>query len=109
MALAAQLLPFHLLHGPKPISLFGCRTHFGIGKTISCLKIDSSSQSSSSPSETSAETAESCVNLGLNLFSTGRVKEALTQFENALNLDPNTMEAQAALYNKACCHAYSTL
>lgn len=34
------------------------------------------------------------------------MKDALTQFENALELNPNTVEAQAALYNKACCHAY---
>ncbi|KAI4326466.1 hypothetical protein MLD38_031779 [Melastoma candidum] len=51
-------------------------------------------------------TPESCVNLGLELFSKGRVKEALAQFERALTLDPNPIEAQAALYNKACCHAY---
>ncbi|XP_031280551.1 protein LOW PSII ACCUMULATION 1, chloroplastic [Pistacia vera] len=67
----------------------------------------SSSSSSTSPSsETNAETAESCVNLGLSLFSNGRVKDALIQFETALSLDPNPLEAQAALYNKACCHAY---
>ncbi|TQD70005.1 hypothetical protein C1H46_044460 [Malus baccata] len=35
-----------------------------------------------------------------------QVKDALIQFEKALSLDPNTIEAQAALYNKACCHAY---
>jgi len=34
------------------------------------------------------------------------VKDALVEFENALELNPNPMEAQAALYNKACCHAY---
>ncbi|GMH21552.1 hypothetical protein Nepgr_023394 [Nepenthes gracilis] len=65
----------------------------------------SSSASPSSP-EASTSTAESCVNLGLSLFSKGRVKEALTQFETALASNPNPMEAQAALYNKACCHAY---
>ncbi|KAK7259365.1 hypothetical protein RIF29_24972 [Crotalaria pallida] len=52
------------------------------------------------------QTPESCVNLGLELFSKGRVKDALTQFETALTLNPNPVEAQAALYNKACCHAY---
>ncbi|KAK6937402.1 Protein LOW PSII ACCUMULATION 1-like [Dillenia turbinata] len=63
--------------------------------------------SCSSPSpETNIQTAESCVNLGLSLFSKGRVKDALIQFETALTLDPNPEEAQAALYNKACCHAY---
>ncbi|CAO2208148.1 unnamed protein product [Urochloa humidicola] len=50
--------------------------------------------------------AESCVNLGLELFSKGRVRDALEQFENALELNPTPIEAQAALYNKACCHAY---
>ncbi|KAJ1274447.1 hypothetical protein BS78_05G062300 [Paspalum vaginatum] len=51
-------------------------------------------------------TVESCVKLGLDLFSKGRVKDALEQFENALELNPTPIEAQAALYNKACCHAY---
>ncbi|KAG2588682.1 protein LOW PSII ACCUMULATION 1, chloroplastic-like [Panicum virgatum] len=51
-------------------------------------------------------TAESCVNLGLELLSKGRVRDALEQFENALELNPTPIEAQAALYNKACCHAY---
>lgn len=35
-----------------------------------------------------------------------QVKDALEQFETALTLGPNALEAQAALYNKACCHAY---
>ncbi|KAI8574709.1 hypothetical protein RHMOL_Rhmol01G0375500 [Rhododendron molle] len=35
-----------------------------------------------------------------------QVKDALSQFGTALTLDPNPVEAQAALYNKACCHAY---
>ncbi|GER24742.1 protein LOW PSII ACCUMULATION 1 [Striga asiatica] len=35
-----------------------------------------------------------------------RVRDALAQFDTALTLDPNFLEAQAALYNKACCHAY---
>ncbi|KAG6431862.1 hypothetical protein SASPL_103431 [Salvia splendens] len=65
---------------------------------------------SPSPSpEVSAATAESCVNLGLSLFSKGQVKDALEQFDTALTLDPNPVEAQAALYNKACCHAYRIL
>ncbi|KAG4174346.1 hypothetical protein ERO13_A11G115400v2 [Gossypium hirsutum] len=68
---------------------------------VSC----SSSPTSQSP-EANVQTAESCVNLGLSLFSKGRVKDALVQFETALSLDPNPVEAQAALYNKACCLAY---
>ncbi|KAK4418151.1 protein LOW PSII ACCUMULATION 1, chloroplastic [Sesamum alatum] len=63
------------------------------------------SSPSTSP-EVSAPTAESCINLGLSLFAKGRVKDALVQFDTALTLDPNPVEAQAALYNKACCHAY---
>ncbi|KAL8167734.1 hypothetical protein V2J09_009233 [Rumex salicifolius] len=66
----------------------------------------SSSSSSPSAAEEAEQTAESCVNLGLSLFSKGRVKDALLQFETALTLNPNPIEAQAALYNKACCHAY---
>ncbi|XP_021763124.1 protein LOW PSII ACCUMULATION 1, chloroplastic-like [Chenopodium quinoa] len=62
--------------------------------------------SSSPPPDTASQTPESCVNSGLSLFSKGRVREALIQFDTALSLNPNTMEAQAALYNKACCHAY---
>ncbi|XP_024982286.1 protein LOW PSII ACCUMULATION 1, chloroplastic [Cynara cardunculus var. scolymus] len=72
---------------------------------ISC----SSSSSPSPPSplpEVGSDTPESCVNLGLALFSKGRVKDALIQFETALTLNPSPIEAQAALYNKACCHAY---
>ncbi|KAK7284667.1 hypothetical protein RJT34_19417 [Clitoria ternatea] len=61
---------------------------------------------SSQTPEADTQTAESCVNLGLDLFSKGRVKDALAQFETALSLNPNPVEAQAALYNKACCHAY---
>ncbi|KAF3677584.1 Protein LOW PSII ACCUMULATION 1, chloroplastic [Capsicum annuum] len=34
------------------------------------------------------------------------VKDALVQFDTALTLNPNPVEAQAAFYNKACCHAY---
>lgn len=34
------------------------------------------------------------------------MKDALEQFDKALTLEPNPIEAQAALYNKACCHAY---
>ncbi|KAI5425030.1 protein LOW PSII ACCUMULATION 1, chloroplastic [Lathyrus oleraceus] len=62
--------------------------------------------SSSQTPETQTQTAESCVNLGLQLFSKGKVKDALTQFETAISLNPNPVEAQAAFYNKACCHAY---
>lgn len=76
------------------------------------LRSNASSSPSPPPSQEEAAaaevvpTAESCVNLGLQLFSKGRVKDALEQFENALELNPTSIEAQAALYNKACCHAY---
>ncbi|KAI8574714.1 hypothetical protein RHMOL_Rhmol01G0375900 [Rhododendron molle] len=42
----------------------------------------------------------------ITLDKTPLVKDALSQFGTALTLDPNPLEAQAALYNKACCHAY---
>jgi len=45
---------------------------------------------------------QSCVFLSWIL----QVKDALAQFETALSLNPNPVEAQAAFYNKACCHAY---
>ncbi|KAF3324676.1 protein LOW PSII ACCUMULATION 1 [Carex littledalei] len=61
---------------------------------------------SSSKEAATVLTAESCVNTGLDLFSKRKVKEALEKFEMALTLDPNPIEAQAALYNKACCHAF---
>lgn len=51
-------------------------------------------------------TARDAVNLGLSLFSKGQIRDALVQFEKALSLDPDQEEAAAALYNKACCHAY---
>lgn len=35
-----------------------------------------------------------------------QVKDALLQFDTALTLNPNPVEAQAAYYNKACCHVY---
>ncbi|KAI3749252.1 hypothetical protein L2E82_19859 [Cichorium intybus] len=72
---------------------------------ISCSSSTSPTPPSPSP-EVGPQTAESCVNLGLTLFSKGRVKDALIQFETALTLNPNPVESQAALYNKACCHAY---
>uniref|UniRef100_A0A803NQL4 Protein LOW PSII ACCUMULATION 1, chloroplastic n=1 Tax=Cannabis sativa TaxID=3483 RepID=A0A803NQL4_CANSA len=81
------------------LKLIHRKTHY------SFISFSSSSSTSQSP-EANTDTAESCVNLGLQLFSKGRVKDALVQFETALDLDPNPIEAQAALYNKACCHAY---
>ncbi|XP_028555526.1 protein LOW PSII ACCUMULATION 1, chloroplastic isoform X2 [Dendrobium catenatum] len=102
---APPALTLDLLRCPMPSSWHGRKTRLSFNKGGLYLKIASSSQSST-PSEVSAETAESCVNLGLSLFSKGRVKDALIQFENALTLNPNPMEAQASLYNKACCHAY---
>ncbi|XP_057507691.1 protein LOW PSII ACCUMULATION 1, chloroplastic [Actinidia eriantha] len=75
---------------------------------LSLIHCSSSTSPPTPPSSTEFDTptAESSVNLGLSLFSKGRVKDALAQFETALTLDPNPVEAQAALYNKACCHAY---
>ncbi|KAK3041489.1 hypothetical protein RJ639_000466 [Escallonia herrerae] len=72
----------------------------------SLISCSASSPPPSSSREFTTPTAESCVNVGLALFSKGRVKDALVQFETALTLEPTPVEAQAALYNKACCHAY---
>ncbi|KAL4558848.1 hypothetical protein LXL04_037052 [Taraxacum kok-saghyz] len=91
-----------LLLRRKPTFNSPQKSHFS---PISCSSSASPPPPSPTP-EVGSETAESCVNLGLALFSKGRVKDALIQFETALTLNPNPMEAQAALYNKACCHAY---
>ncbi|KAF3792869.1 LOW PSII ACCUMULATION 1 protein [Nymphaea thermarum] len=99
--------PFLLLR-PQTV-LFSqrlCLLSGRIGRGGLRLRASSSSPPSSSSSDATTQTAESCVNFGLSLFSKGRVREALTQFETALSLDPNPVEAQAAFYNKACCHAY---
>ncbi|KAG1365221.1 protein LOW PSII ACCUMULATION 1, chloroplastic [Cocos nucifera] len=106
--MAAAGLHLQLLCCPKSRAFSSHRTRLGSQKSHLVLVASSSSSSSpSSPSsETSTQTAESCVKLGLSLFSKGRVKDALVQFENALSLNPKPIEAQAALYNKACCHAY---
>ncbi|PWA92269.1 tetratricopeptide repeat (TPR)-containing protein [Artemisia annua] len=95
-----QTISSLLITHKKPIFISPRKCQFSV---ICC---SSSSTSSQSPEVGSGETAESCVNLGLTLFSKGRVKDALVQFETALTLNPNPVEAQAALYNKACCHAY---
>ncbi|XP_042476606.1 protein LOW PSII ACCUMULATION 1, chloroplastic [Macadamia integrifolia] len=106
MAVAAIASKQLLLYLSKPTTWLPNRTHLkslngGRVSFISC-----SLPPSSSPEAKTGITAESCVNLGLSLFSKGRVKDALAQFDTALSLDPNPMEAQAAFYNKACCHAY---
>ncbi|XP_030543323.1 protein LOW PSII ACCUMULATION 1, chloroplastic isoform X2 [Rhodamnia argentea] len=75
-------------------------------RPVRFVVISCSSSTSQAQEEEAPATAESCVNSGLQLFSKGRVKEALSQFDTALTLNPNPLEAQAALYNKACCHAY---
>ncbi|XP_077218310.1 tetratricopeptide repeat (TPR)-containing protein [Tasmannia lanceolata] len=103
MAIAPFALHHQLLCFPKPTAWIPNKIHL---KSQKGLRIFLTSSSSPSQSETEPQTAESCVNLGLSLFSKGRVKDALTQFESALALDPNPIETQAALYNKACCHAY---
>lgn len=50
-------------------------------------------------------TAEEAVNLGLSLYKKKKVTEALAAFDGAMALGPSSEEAQAALFNKACCHA----
>ncbi|XP_054813130.1 protein LOW PSII ACCUMULATION 1, chloroplastic [Prosopis cineraria] len=113
MAVAAAALHHHLLYFSKWKTITSTTLHRPIllssRRKAQSLLISCSSSSSSSTSQTpeaDTETPEYHVNLGLQLFSKGRVKDALVQFETALSLDPNPMEAQAALYNKACCHAY---
>ncbi|KAJ7570090.1 hypothetical protein O6H91_01G106600 [Diphasiastrum complanatum] len=59
----------------------------------------SASDTRSSSHPVDATTAEEAINVGLSLFSKGR-------FNVALELNPTPEEAQAALYNKACCHSY---
>ncbi|KAG8663494.1 hypothetical protein MANES_01G216900v8 [Manihot esculenta] len=112
MALAAVALNSHLLCFSKsrtPSSWLLHKTSLLSTRKkphLSLTFCSSSSSSTSQSPEANTQTAESCVNLGLSLFSKGRVKDALIQFETALSLDPTPIEAQAALYNKACCHAY---
>ncbi|MCO5587219.1 hypothetical protein L7F22_041166 [Adiantum nelumboides] len=55
--------------------------------------------------QASPASSSAAVELGLALFKKDRVRDALAQFDAALNTNPNPEEAQAALYNKACCHA----
>ncbi|KAI3961223.1 hypothetical protein MKX01_035809 [Papaver californicum] len=101
MAMAALALQQHLFKYSKRNSWIPQRSY------LKPTKISKVSLISCSSSETTTtNTAEYCVNLGLSLFSKGRVKDALSQFETALTLDPTPEEYQAALYNKACCHAY---
>ncbi|KAK4282479.1 hypothetical protein QN277_013852 [Acacia crassicarpa] len=112
MAVVAVALHHHLLYFSKWKTITSTSLHRpvllssrkkALSSFISC---SSSSSSTSQTPEANTQTPEYHVNLGLELFSKGRVKDALVQFEAALSLDPNPMEAQAALYNKACCHAY---
>ncbi|XVF72593.1 hypothetical protein PTKIN_Ptkin12aG0133500 [Pterospermum kingtungense] len=107
-ALNQQLLCFaHPKTRAKPRPWFRKKTTFlNSQKKARVFVVSCSSSPTSQSPEANTQTAESCVNLGLSLFSKGRVKDALVQFETALSLDPNPVEAQAALYNKACCHAY---
>ncbi|KAI8574723.1 hypothetical protein RHMOL_Rhmol01G0376400 [Rhododendron molle] len=112
MAEATFALNQHFLFGLSNLRtttwLPGRKTLFPSQKKphLSLCSSSTSPPPPSSSTELDTPTAESCVNLGLSLFSKGRVKDALAQFETALTLDPNPVEAQAALYNKACCHAY---
>ncbi|KAM1101822.1 hypothetical protein ACFX2B_008047 [Malus domestica] len=114
MAVAAPTLHNQWLLLSNPITRKRPSLPGGATTTLNHLQIHKNSagispiscSSTSQSTEANTETPESCVNLGLQLFSKGRVKDALIQFEKALSLDPNTIEAQAALYNKACCHAY---
>nr|DAD33329.1 TPA_asm: hypothetical protein HUJ06_012180 [Nelumbo nucifera] len=79
MAVAALALQQHLLYLSKPTTWLPNRTHLKsqrIGRVslVSCSSSSSSSSSPSSSPEATTETAESCVNLGLSLFSKGRAR-----------------------------------
>ncbi|KAF7818220.1 protein LOW PSII ACCUMULATION 1, chloroplastic [Senna tora] len=112
MAVVAVALHHHLLRFSKWKTMTATTPHRSIllrsqkKLRFSLLSCSSSSSTSQTPEANAPQTPEYYVNSGLQLFSKGRVKDALVQFETALSLDPNPMEAQAALYNKACCHAY---
>ncbi|KAF8015086.1 hypothetical protein BT93_H0779 [Corymbia citriodora subsp. variegata] len=115
MAVAALPLNYHLLLRLSASSSsartrpWRSRGREGVSRPARRVRFSGISCSSSTPQaqeEEAPATAESCVNTGLQFFSKGRVKEALSQFDTALTLNPNPVEAQAALYNKACCHAY---
>ncbi|XP_030461948.2 protein LOW PSII ACCUMULATION 1, chloroplastic [Syzygium oleosum] len=115
MAVAAlplnhRLLPCFSTSNPRArTQSWRSRGREGVPQTASRARFSVTSCSSSTSQaqeEEAPATAEACVNTGLQLFSKGRVKEALSLFDTALTLNPNPMEAQAALYNKACCHAY---
>ncbi|BBM99549.1 hypothetical protein MPTK1_1g21960 [Marchantia polymorpha subsp. ruderalis] len=93
---------FRLLRFPSNAACVSRKRH-------RCLRIRSAGKSDSdtiaSENASSAATAKEAVELGLAQFAKGRVKEALDHFNAALKLNPAPEEAQAALYNKACCHA----
>ncbi|KAJ1687709.1 hypothetical protein LUZ63_019099 [Rhynchospora breviuscula] len=104
MAMAASSLHPGLLSSSIPKRCFYFRKPHLISQKLPRLQLIISF--SSSKEAPTVSTAESCVNTGLDLFSKRRVAEALEKFEMALTLDPNPIEAQAAYYNKACCHAF---
>jgi len=74
-------------------------------RMIAMASQESGTSTGSTPADTQMPTsAMDAVNTGLTLFSKGRVGDALVQFDAALEMQPSPEEAQAALYNKACCH-----
>eukprot|EP00271_Cylindrocystis_brebissonii_P000805 TRINITY_DN1099_c1_g2_i1.p1 TRINITY_DN1099_c1_g2~~TRINITY_DN1099_c1_g2_i1.p1 ORF type:complete len:541 (+),score=98.68 TRINITY_DN1099_c1_g2_i1:117-1739(+) len=87
-----------ILHLPGP-------TFFLQRHTIPCRDISVAAQGRTEAATSTPTTAKDAVELGLKLYKAGKVGEALTKFNTALALQPNALEAQAALYNKACCHA----
>ncbi|KAE9593823.1 putative tetratricopeptide-like helical domain, protein LOW PSII ACCUMULATION 1 [Lupinus albus] len=99
-----SILRSRIITNPSCFSTYSTKILLNSHKKIQFSLISCSS--SQTPETADIQSPESCVNLGLQLFSKGKVKDALTQFETALSLNPNPIEAQAALYNKACCHAY---
>lgn len=70
------------------------------------LRFNATQQTGTEADVATPKTAADMVNLGISLFHKGRVRDALAQFDAALAMKLEPEEAQAALYNKACCHAY---
>lgn len=83
-----------------------CAPGRAMGSRRHVLVRASDSNIASSETATPSSPADA-INSGLALFSKGRVKDALALFDAALEMNPSEEEAQAALYNKACCHVRS--
>lgn len=93
---------FNLLHRRRQRVQHLCSFVTRHTKKWSSFKINATQDTDTQAAPASPSAA---VELGLALFKKGRVRDALAQFDAALTMNPEPEEAQAALYNKACCHA----